>query len=210
MRGTNTGALQDLPPTGRSVEVLGADFIEIEGDKVRSVQGYFDSRAVPEQLGLQVVVQPKAIGPFAFRTSTLAQTGRNIKPGAFSITMLEARSDEEAREIGETSREIVNAMLKMKGFIGWTGMVVGHRMMTVTAWETPEDPRQMHGGGTHPEAVRKFIGPELASGGMTSVWSSGRFTTHARCPACSRMVNLEKTKGTCHCGGALPEPLPYW
>jgi hypothetical protein len=35
--------------------------------------------------------------------------------------------------------------------------------------------RQMHGGGTHPEAVRKFLGTELAAGGMTSVWSSGRF-----------------------------------
>ena len=92
MRGTNTGSLQGLPPTGRSVEVPGSDFIEIEGDKVRSVQGYFDSRAVPEQLGLQVLVQPKAIGPFSFGTSTLAQTGKNAKPGAFSITMLEARS----------------------------------------------------------------------------------------------------------------------
>ena len=30
MRGTNTGSLQGLPPTGRSVEVPGADFIEIE------------------------------------------------------------------------------------------------------------------------------------------------------------------------------------
>ena len=64
MRGTNTGSLQGLPPTtGRSVEVPGADFIEVEGDKIRSVQGYFDSRAVPEQLGLHVVVQPKATLP---------------------------------------------------------------------------------------------------------------------------------------------------
>ena len=28
--------------------------------------------------------------------------------------------------------------------------------------------------GTHPEAVRKFLGTELAGGGMTSVWSSGK------------------------------------
>ena len=103
MRGTNTGSLQGLPPTGRSVEVPGADFIEIEGDKVRSVQGCFDSRAVPEQLGLQVVVQPKAVVPFSFGISASAQTGKNIKPGAFSITMIEARSDEEAQQIGETT-----------------------------------------------------------------------------------------------------------
>ena len=97
------------------------------------MQGYFDSRAVPEQLGLHVVVQPKAIGPFSFGTSTSAQTDENIKPGAFSITMIRARSDEEAQQIGEISREIVNEMLKMHGFIGWTGMAIDHRLMTVTA-----------------------------------------------------------------------------
>jgi steroid delta-isomerase-like uncharacterized protein len=210
MRGTNTGSLQGLPPTGRSVEVPGADFIEVEGDKIRSVQGYFDSRAVPDQLGLQVVVQPNSVGPFSFGTSTSARTGKNIRPGAFCITMLEARSDEEVEQIGEISREIVDEMLKMHGFIGWTGIVIGHRMMTVTAWETPEDSRQMHSGGSHPEGVRKFLGPELASGGMTSVWSSGRFTAHVRCPACGRMVSLEKMKSTCQCGEVLPEPLPYW
>ena len=25
----------------------------------------------------------------------------------------------------------------MQGFISWMGMTVGHRMMTVTPWETP-------------------------------------------------------------------------
>jgi len=210
MRGTNTGSLQGLPPTGRSVGVPGADFIQIEADKIRSVQGYFDSRAVPEQLGLQVVVQPNAIGPFGFGTSALVQTGKNIKPGAFSVTMLQARSDEETQQISQLSREIAKEMLEMQGFISWMGTKVGHRMMTVTAWETPEDPKQMYNRGTHPEAVRKFIGPELASGGMTSVWSSGRFTVWVRCPVCTQMVNLETTKGKCPCGEALPEPLPYW
>ena len=72
--------------------------------------------------------------------------------------MLEARSDEEVEQIREISREIVSEMLEMQGFIGWTGMTIGHRMMTVTAWETPEDPRQMYRRGRHPEAVRKFHG----------------------------------------------------
>ncbi|HTD14528.1 MAG TPA: hypothetical protein VK673_05080 [Chthoniobacterales bacterium] len=54
--------------------------------------------------------------------------------------------------------------------------------------------------------MQKFLGPELAAGGMISVWSSGRFTTLVRCPACMQMVSLEKAKDTCQCGGALPEP----
>jgi hypothetical protein len=31
-------------------------------------------------------------------------------------------------------REIVKEMLEMQGFIGWMGMIVGHRMTTVAAW----------------------------------------------------------------------------
>ena len=58
--------MMGLPPTGKSVTVAGADFIRVAGGKIQTVDGYFDSRAVPEQLGLQVLVQPKEIGPFAF------------------------------------------------------------------------------------------------------------------------------------------------
>ena len=59
MRGTNTGSMMGLPPTGKSVTVSGADFIRVAGGKIQTVDGYFDSRAVPEQLGLQVLVQPE-------------------------------------------------------------------------------------------------------------------------------------------------------
>ena len=61
-----------------------------------------------------------------------------------------------------------------------------------------------------PKPCASSHGPELAAGGMISVWSSGRFNTFVRCPACARMVNLEKIEGTCQCGEALPGPLPYW
>jgi hypothetical protein len=61
--------------------------------------------------------------------------------------MLQARSDEEVQQIGQLSQEIVKEMLEMQGFISWMGMKVGHRMMTATAWETPEDHRQMYTGG---------------------------------------------------------------
>jgi hypothetical protein len=83
----------------------------------------------------------------------------------------------------------------------WTGMIIGHRMMTVTAWRL----RRIR-DRCITEAVRKFLGTELAGGGMTSLSSSGRFTTFVRYPACARMVNLEKIKGTCQCGEALPGP----
>jgi steroid delta-isomerase-like uncharacterized protein len=208
MRGTNTGSFAGLPPTGHAVSLPGADFIKVEGDKIRSVQGYFDPVAVPKQLGMQVIVQPTTIGPFSFGTAALVATGKNTKPGAYSVTMLCARSDDEVQQVSDLSQKIVTEMLEMKGFISWIGMTVGNRQMTVTAWEAPDNARQMHTGGTHPEAIGKFKGQELAAGGMTSVWSSGRFTVHRRCPSCLTMVNIEQTGGKCHCGESL-EPLPF-
>jgi hypothetical protein len=57
-KGTNTGPLMGLPPTGRSIAVAGADFARIESGKILSLQGYFDGGAVPRALGLNIIVQP--------------------------------------------------------------------------------------------------------------------------------------------------------
>lgn len=54
MRGTNTGPLFGGQPTNRRVTLAGADFIVVEGDRIRSVTGYFDQKAFAEQLGLPV------------------------------------------------------------------------------------------------------------------------------------------------------------
>jgi steroid delta-isomerase-like uncharacterized protein len=58
MCGTNTGPLMGNPPTGQTIALPGADFIRIESDKVRSVQGYFDQKTFVEHLGLQAIVAP--------------------------------------------------------------------------------------------------------------------------------------------------------
>jgi steroid delta-isomerase-like uncharacterized protein len=210
MRGTNTGSFRGLPPTGRAVALAGVDFIEVKGDKIQSVQGYFDTRVVPEQLGLQVLIQPHTVGPFAFGTSTSVETGKKGKPGVFSITILYARSEEEIQKIKELSRQIATEMLEMPGFMGWVGMTTGTRMRTVTAWETPEHAQQLTRNSTHLEAMRKFFGPELASAATTGVWIPGRINTMwVRCPACSRMVDFAKSGGTCQCGESLT-PMSYW
>jgi steroid delta-isomerase-like uncharacterized protein len=216
MHGTNTGSMMGLPPTGKSVTVSGADFIRVvsgqnQEAKIQTVDGYFDSRAVPEQLGLQVLVQPKEIGPFAFGNATRGWSGKSAKPGAFSITVLEVRSPEETQAVAGQSQEIVQEMLAMNGFLGFVGVTVGTRQMTITAWESAKDPRQLLAGGTHAEAMKKFLGTELASGGFTSVWVPDRINTRwVRCGACHRMTDHERGGGTCSCGKKLPEPLPYW
>ena len=67
MKGTNTGALHGLPATGRSVALPGVDVIEVGAGGIGSVTGYFDTRAIPEQLGLQVLIQPFTAGASGLR-----------------------------------------------------------------------------------------------------------------------------------------------
>jgi steroid delta-isomerase-like uncharacterized protein len=51
-RATNSGpGLNGTPPTGRSVRVPGATFIQVEGDKIRSEHVYHDRQIMAEQLG---------------------------------------------------------------------------------------------------------------------------------------------------------------
>jgi steroid delta-isomerase-like uncharacterized protein len=173
MRGTNTGAFRGLPPTGRTVDMPGVDIIELDGDKLSSVTGYFDSRAVPEQLGLKVNVQPERIGPFAFGTSTYVQSGNLAKPGAFSITWLMPRSEEEVNTVREQARGVLKDMLKMPGFISALTATVAGRIFTITAWETTEHPRALYRGGAHKQAMTRFfeIRDGWSDGGLTSVWS---------------------------------------
>ena len=80
---------------------------------------------------------PYSIGPFSFGTSTSVQTGKKTKPCGFSITNIEARSDNEVEEIRDRSRQTVVEMLGMEGFIGWVGIIIGHRMLTVTPGTMP-------------------------------------------------------------------------
>jgi steroid delta-isomerase-like uncharacterized protein len=214
MRGTNHGSMNGLPPTGRQVELPGADFITVEGDKIRSVVGYFDSRAVPQQLGLQIVVQPHAAGPFTFGTAVSVQTGKRTKPGAFSITALQLQPDHVAEElelVRNYSRPIAVEMLNMEGFISFVGVTIAGRMVTITAWENADNPRQLMQGGTHQKAMETFYGPDHFSGGATGVYIPERINTMwTRCPACGQMVSYEQQAGVCRCGQPLPEHPPYF
>src|SRR5688572_25566967 len=172
MRGTNTGSMYGLPPTGRQVTLPGADFIRVSGDAIRSVDGYFDAGDVPKQLGLQVVVQPSSLGPFSFGTAARAYAGSTARPGAFSITALRTKDAEDDNRVRELSRQVAAEMLSMKGFIGWVGVTIGDRKLTITAWENAGDSRQLVEGGKHAEAMTKFFGPELGAGGYTAVFAA--------------------------------------
>lgn len=211
MRGTNTGSMRGLPPSNRTVEVEGADFFEVDGDRVTKVEGYFDAGAVPRQVGLNVIVQPHAVGPFRFGQATAVQTGKTDVPGAFSITYLEAADDDAVELVRNLSRDALSDMLGMDGFIGATTATIGHRMVTVSAWDSPEDSRRTMSEGSHATSMRHFYSGEVSKGGFTSVWTAHRMNPfYGRCDSCHKMHRDMAPGSQCDCGAAMPQPLPYW
>ena len=68
MTGTNTGSLNGLAPTGKAIALKGVDLIEVVDDGIKLVTGYFDTKIVPIQLGLNLIVHPSTIGSFSFGT----------------------------------------------------------------------------------------------------------------------------------------------
>lgn len=65
LSGTHEGAFMSIPPTGRTIELRAIDKFVVEDGQVVEWRPYFDSRQIPDQLGLgfpTVLVQlPKLV-----------------------------------------------------------------------------------------------------------------------------------------------------
>ena len=211
MRGTNHGSFAGLPPTGKAVEVRGADFITFADGSICTVTGYFDGGTLPRQLGLDIIVQPKELGPFRFGAANEVRTGKRERPGAFSITYLEALDDEAAQRVREGSRDSMLDMLKMDGFIGATTAKIGSRMVTITAWTDADASRKVMREGTHAQVMKGLYSGELASAGITTVWGLERDNGWmVRCDACGSMTRNPSDGDACKCGAQLPLSPAYW
>jgi steroid delta-isomerase-like uncharacterized protein len=209
MTGTNAGSFGGLPPTGRAIAVPGVDIIAADADGIAAVVGYFDSRLVPGQLGLQVLVQPHSVGPFSFGNSVAVQSGNKAKPGAFSITSI-WNENSDLEDVRTLSRDTAREMLGMEGFIGATLVRIGGRGITISAWESPENVKQIHGSEAHRKAMSRFWN-DLGHAAYTSVWTPERINPlWVRCTACKKMKDFEKSAGRCECGAALPEAPAYF
>ena len=88
MRGTNDGApLPGAPaPTNGTCDLAGIDVITVVDGRVSTVQGYFDQKALVEQLGLQAIVAPKDEWPVSFGVANRVDLGNTATPGAISMT----------------------------------------------------------------------------------------------------------------------------
>ncbi|MBI1782437.1 MAG: ester cyclase [Sphingobacteriales bacterium] len=209
MKGTNKGSFNGLPPTNRIISLPGADVMEIGTDGIRRVNGYFDTKTLAEQLGLQVLIQPHKLGPFSFGFSASVQSGNKTKPGAFGITTI-WNADADTAEIRELTRKTATEMLGMEGFIGLTTMRIGDRGITISAWEKPEQIMQLRKGGTHAEAMKRFWA-ELSHSAFTSVWVPHHINPMLiRCTTCGKMNAHDIKSGVCSCGETLPEAPAYY
>jgi predicted ester cyclase len=61
LRGTNTGQFAGGPPTGRSIDVAGCEFIQVRKGLICHVAAYFDRLRLLAQLG--VVTDPALPAP---------------------------------------------------------------------------------------------------------------------------------------------------
>lgn len=211
MRGTQTGTLRDIPPTGRRVALPGVDVLTVASERVASVVGYFDRQTLLEQLGLHVIAQPLTAGPFAFGTSVHVKSSNTARPGAFSLTALRARSEEEVAQVRSYSRRIMQELPGMKGFLGSVAAAVDGGMYTVTAWEHPDDARQLGDLPIHREAMSRFFESEFTQGGFISVWTPHELRPlWVRCGVCHHLSEVDGRTDTCSCGAMLPERAAYW
>jgi predicted ester cyclase/heme-degrading monooxygenase HmoA len=215
MRGTNTGPLRGLfqtgrsaalpGVTGRSLALPGVDVITVTDGKIGSVQGYFDRQTMAEQLGLQVIVQPHAIGPLQFGYAVRAAGDSRKTPGAVSLTWLDSRSEEEAQQASKLTRQIVAELAKAPGFIGWLGVVIAGRMYTMTTWETEDAVRTIMRSSVHQVAVKRFLTEDFCAGATTSVWIPHHVNAlWSRCTSCGSISDLAQNDDSCGCGQPLP------
>jgi len=210
MRGTNRASLRGLPPTGATIALPGVDVISVCDEAVERVVGYFDRTTLMEQLGVMSVVQPHAVGPVHFGTCTRVRSTSQAPPGAVVLTMIEARSDPEVQQIRELSRRIMLRLPAMPGFLSFQGTVVGHRLSTVTLWESAEAARQVMREANHREGTARMFGGELGQAFHASTWTLDRLgELRVRCPECGRIRDGVAMPG-CDCGARAGERPAYW
>jgi steroid delta-isomerase-like uncharacterized protein len=211
MRGTNTGPLRGLAPTGRLVELRGIDVITISGGKIKSVEGLFDRQSLSDQLGSQMRAQPPAADPFQFGYAVRTTSGSATTPGAVSLTWIDVRSEQEADQVKLTAAAIGAELTGEPGFISWLGLEIGSRLYTITAWEDADAVAALMRNATHKEAIKQFFNADLGAAAATGVWRVHHLNpVRVRCASCGQMTVPAQCDGACNCGQPLPESPPYW
>jgi steroid delta-isomerase-like uncharacterized protein len=212
MCGTNSGSLAGAAASGRTIELPGADFIALDGDRIASVRRYFDRMSFLGQLGLQISAQPPYPMPSVkCGSSAYLSVEKPVRPGAISLTWIAPRSTQEGERLRGQIERIMQQMPGTDGFLSMMLADCAGKMYTSAAWSDVKTAEAMSTRGAHLEAMQDFWKGDLGSASMTSIWVPFRINgPHVRCTHCDQMADYSRDEGRCSCGAALPEPPPYW
>lgn len=210
MRGTNTGPLRGWPPSGRSVALRGLDVITVAGSQVASVESYFDRQTLAEQLGHQVIIQPDTDGTWHFGYAYSITADRVMAPGAIGMTWIDVRTSDEAEQVEALGELVAAELMKAHGFLSLLGAGIGHRLYTITTWESADAARQAMRTSPHASAMKHFFAQDFGAAVGTGVWAVHHLNpVWVRCTSCAGLTDAQ-AKGTCACGQPLPEPPHSW
>jgi predicted ester cyclase len=211
MRGTNTGPLGRMAPTGRLVALRGVDVITFTCGKIGSVEGFFDRQTRAEQLGLQMRPVPPTAGPFQFGYAVRLTSGSTAIPGVVSLTWIDVRSEQEAERVRLLAAAVAKELSSEPGFVGYLGVEIANRLYTITAWETPDAARSLLRSRAHKYAVRGVSSEDLGLAAATGIRGVHHLNpVRVRCSSCAQMTDAGSSDRTCACGQPLPESPPYW
>jgi len=174
MHGTNTGPMPGGPPTGATISLPGADFIDYDPvtDRLARVVGYFDTATMLSQLGLQAHISPQDMEPVTtFGVGLRVDAQRSGAPGALTVTWIEIDPEYQAALI-EANTGIVMELMGNEDYLGSCFASIGRRNYTVSAWTSPDAARAALRGGQHAAGMRLANrgGIGEAARGITSVW----------------------------------------
>jgi steroid delta-isomerase-like uncharacterized protein len=175
MRGTNRGPLPTGPPTGATIALPGADFIDYDpvADRLTKVVGYFDTATMFRQLGLQMHISPPDMDPVTrYGIGVRVDTQRRTVPGAFTVTWIDVDSEHQLALFNGVT-EVVTELLGDEGYLGSCFASVGRRNYTFTAWTSVDAAKSALRGGAHGEAMRLAHAGGLGDSaiGITSIWT---------------------------------------
>ena len=213
LTGTNTAPLKPgINATGHKLHLAGVDLIDA-GDSggLTRVRRHFDQRAMYEQIGMQVIVEPRAQDRATFGYSKRVDSGNLKPPAVLGVTWIRFRDQSELDRIRVHAAHIISDFLAEPGFIGIVTGAAGDRAFTVTAWETEEALERALGRG-HLNAKQDFRTGDLSAGVWTSVWKPQHINRlWGKCDACGQPNDQSDDCHTCvSCGAELRERPPYW
>lgn len=212
MHGENAGPLYEgLPPTGKTVALPGTDIITVGPDGITSVRGCFDRSSFVEQLGLQVIVQPHQVGPMTFGHSVRSTLGNTARPGVVGLTWIEPRADEDRDRVRNLTRDTIQEIVGLPGFITAVTGFAGQRGFTVTAWEDEAAAARGIQSEAHRKAMVEVLENGVGAAAFTSLWTPSRLNRLlVRCGSCGQIADAGEGATTCSCGVALPAAPQYW